>query len=190
MPLILASNSPRRKDLLAQIGIAPDKIIAADIDESPLKKELPRDYALRMAREKAAKIYQDNKYDFVLSADTVVCCGRDILPKAEKDSEVEACLHKLSGRSHQVITSICLIAPDGKESQKSVISRVIFKRLSKAEIDNYIKNGEGIGKAGGYAIQGLAGSFIKNINGSYSSIVGLPLCETSNMLIGMGYKHG
>ena len=185
--LILASASPRRKDLLAQVGIAPDAIISADVDETPLKKELPRVYAMRVAQEKARKVHAENKASFIISADTVVCCGRTILPKAENDAEVKACLEKLSGKSHNVLTAICAINPSGKESLKIVSTKVIFKRFSEQDIAGYIASGEGIGKAGGYAIQGLAGCFIKSINGSYSSIVGLPLFEAVNMLTGLGY---
>lgn len=185
--LILASASPRRKDLLAQAGIVPDSIISADIDETPLKGELPREYALRVACEKASKIRENNKSSFIISADTVVFCGRTIFPKAENNEQVKTCLQKLSGRSHSVLTAVCVISPEGKESIKLIATKVIFKRLSTEEITNYINSGEGVGKAGGYAIQGLAGCFVKSINGSYSSIVGLPLCETVNMLTGLGY---
>lgn len=187
--LVLASSSPRRVDLLRQAGVVPDQIISADIDETPLKKELPRDYVLRLAKEKAQKIYSNNK-SFVLAADTVVACGRTILPKAESAAEVQKCLQTLSGKSHMVITAICVISPEGNESVRVVATRVIFKRLTPCEIDMYLKIGEGVGKAGGYAIQGIAGCFVKNINGSYSSIVGLPLYEAINMLTGLGYKYG
>lgn len=185
--LILASGSPRRKDLLTQAGISPDLVISADIDESPLKKELPRVYTMRMAQEKARKVRLTNDSDFIISADTVVCCGRTILPKAGDSSQVKQCLKILSGRSHRVLTAVCVINPQGKESLKIISTKVAFKRLSNAEIEHYINSQEGIGKAGGYAIQGLAGCFVNNINGSYSSIVGLPLCETVNMLTGLGY---
>lgn len=187
--LILASASPRRKDLLAQAGISPDLIVSADIDESPLKKELPRVYTMRMAQEKAHKVKQGYESAFIISADTVVSCGRTILPKAENTKQVQECLKILSGRSHTVLTAVCVINPEGKESLKIISTKVSFKRLSTAEIENYLKSNEGIGKAGGYAIQGLAGCFVNNINGSYSSIVGLPLCETVNMLTGLGYAR-
>ncbi len=190
MPLILASASIRRKDLLAQAGIAPDRIISADIDETPLKRELPADYASRLAREKADKVYLDNKTDFIIAADTVVARGRTIFPKAETEKQVQECLSALSGRAHDVITAICIINPEGKISSRTVSTKVTFKRFSQQEIDMYLQSGEGIGKAGGYAIQGLAGCFVKRINGSYSSVVGLPLYETVNSLIGLGYILG
>ena len=187
--LILASASIRRKDLLAQVGIVPDEIISADIDETPLKKELPRSYAMRVASEKAHKVYSQNKNSFIIAADTVVSRGRTIFPKAETGLDIKKCLEALSGRSHVVITSICIINPEGRESAKLISTRVLFKRLSAQEIDIYTKSGEGLGKAGGYAIQGLAGCFVKSINGSYSSIVGLPLYETVNALTGLGYRQ-
>jgi septum formation protein len=188
--LILASSSPRRKDLLHQVGIFPDQIIPADIDETPIKKELPRSYVLRLAKEKAMKVYNSNNKNFVIAADTVVSCGRTILPKAESAFEVKKCLETLSGKAHMVMTAICIVNPEGKESAKLVATRVIFKRLTQYEIGMYVNSGEGVGKAGGYAIQGIAGCFIRNINGSYSSILGLPLYDAVNMLTGLGYKYG
>lgn len=188
-PLILASASPRRMELLSQAGITPDKIISADIDEAPHKNELPREYALRVAKEKAQKIHSENKQNFVIAADTVVSCGRTIFPKAETNDDVKKCLEKLSGRSHTVMTGICIINPEEKISAKLVCTRVTFKRLSAKEIEAYINSQEGIGKAGGYAIQGIAGCFVKSINGSYSSVVGLPLYETVSALSGLGYSH-
>jgi septum formation protein len=187
--LILASASPRRKDLLQQIGIVPDLIDPADIDESPLKNELPRQYAERIAEQKASAAALKHTSDFVLGADTVVTTGRRILPKAIDDAEVKKYLKLLSGKQHSVLTAICIISPDGKKSARVVTTKVKFKLLTQNEIDAYIKSGEGIGKAGGYAIQGLAGGFVKAINGSYSSVVGLPLFETKNILTGLGY-HG
>jgi len=187
--LILASASPRRKELLAQLKIAPNSTIPADIDEAPLKNELPKNYATRMAFEKASKIAQAQKNAFILSADTVVSCGRRILPKAETDEEVQKCLKILSGKKHSVLTAIYIIAPDGRKASKLVLTKITFKKLTAAEIKNYIKNTEGIGKAGGYAIQGLAAAFVKSINGSYSSVVGLPLYETRNALEGLGYAN-
>jgi septum formation protein len=188
--LILASSSQRRRDLLLQVGITPDKIISADIDETPLKKEMPRNYALRLAKEKALKVYAANMGSFIIAADTVVFCGRTILPKAESEDDVRKCLQKLSGRAHMVVTAVCVINPEGKQSLKYASARVISKRLLPSEIEAYVKSGDGVGKAGGYAIQGFAGSFVKTINGSYSAIVGLPLFETVNMLTGLGYVHG
>ncbi len=188
--LVLASASPRRLELLAQIGIKPDRIIPACIDESVKKKELPRAYALRMAVEKAQKIAKNHKSPFVLAADTVVCVGRRILPKSETETEAIDCLDLLSGRAHRVYTAICLIAPQapqGKLSSRVVETKVKFKRLSREEKRLYIASGQWKGKAGGYAIQGLADAFIIRINGSYSNIVGLPLYQTRNMLFGNGY---
>lgn len=182
--LILASASPRRRDLLAQIGIVPDEIRPADIDESPLKDEPPRALAERLAREKAAAVAGD---DFVLAADTVVAVGRRILPKAEDEATARACLELLSGRAHRVFTGLSVIAPDGRQSSRVVDSRVQVKRLTEAEIEAYIDSGDWHGKAGGYAIQGPAGAFIPSINGSYSAIVGLPLYETKAMLEGLGW---
>jgi len=183
---ILASSSARRKDLLDQIGVVPDEIIAADIDESPLKNELPRDYVVRVANEKALKVSENYKDDIVLAADTAVSCGRRILPKCESDEQVRMCMKLLSGRQHSVYSAVCVASPVGV-SRKIVATKVKFKSLSRQEIAEYIKTGEGIGKAGGYAIQGMAATFVKNINGSYSSVVGLPLYEVKNILNGIGY---
>lgn len=187
--LILASQSARRLSLLQQIAIIPDLIEAPDIDETPLKTELPRQYAMRMAEQKAKIILQKNNGNFVLAADTVVACGRRILPKAESDTQVKDCLNMLSGRQHTVITAICIISDNGKIVIKSVETKVKFKKLSDQEINEYIKSLEGVGKAGGYAIQGLAGGFVKSLNGSYSSVVGLPLYETLAALRGLGWKN-
>lgn len=188
--LILASQSARRISLLQQIAITPDLVTPADIDETPLKTELPRQYAMRMAQEKARIVSQKNQEDFVLAADTVVACGRRILPKAENDQQVRYCLNILSGRQHTVITAICIVSTNGKIVTKSVETKVKFKKLSAQEINDYITSLEGIGKAGGYAIQGLAGAFVKSLNGSYSAVVGLPLCETLGLLTGLGWKNG
>ena len=178
--LVLASASPRRLALLAQIGIVPDQVIAADIDEAPLKGETPRLLALRLARAKAeaAKV----KGAIVLAADTVVAVGRRILPKAETEAEARQCLALLSGRAHRVYTAIALKTPAGEIRDRLVETRVAFKRLSPAEIEAYIASGEWKGKAGGYAAQGLAGRFIIKIVGSYSSIIGLPIHETAHLL--------
>jgi septum formation protein len=188
--LILASASPRRKDLLEQINVMADVIDPANIDENPLDKELPREYVVRIALEKTKFIAAKYKGDFVLGADTAVTCGRRVLPKAENDEQVANCLRLLSGRQHTVISSVCLISPDSKISNKVVETKVKFKRLSDKEVKDYIKSNEGIGKAGGYAIQGRAGAFVKSLNGSYSSVVGLPLYETMSILEGMGWKNG
>lgn len=184
-PLILASASPRRLALLKQIGVVPDAVRPADIDETPLKDELPARYALRMAVEKARKAATDGA--FVLAADTVVACGRRILPKAETDAQVADCLSVLSGRRHAVIGGICLIAPDGRELSRVVRTAVAFARLDKAAVARYVAGGEGIGKAGGYAIQGSAAVFVREIVGSYSSVVGLSLYDAAAMLRGAGY---
>lgn len=182
--LVLASESPRRKALLAQAGIVPDDIRAAAIDETPLKGELPRVYAERLACAKAQAIVLPQ--GLVLAADTVVACGRRILPKAENDAQVRACLELLSGRSHQVITAVALRA--GKSlARRTVLTRVQFRRLDGRELDAYIACGEGLGKAGGYAVQGRAETFVRGLNGSYSNVVGLPLTETILLLRGCGF---
>jgi septum formation protein len=188
--LILASASPRRQELLAQIGITPDQIIPADIDETPQAGELPRPHAQRLATEKARKIANENPGTFVLAADTVVAVGRRILPKAEDVASATYCLELLSGRSHRVFTGICLIAPDGSERSKAIETRLKMKRLSKSELTTYLASKEWDGKAGGYGIQGLAEAYISQIIGSYSNVVGLPVYETRNMLVGAGYLNG
>jgi septum formation protein len=184
--LILASESPRRKALLAQAGIAPALIVPAAIDENVRKGEQPRPHALRLACEKARAVAADHP-GHVLAADTVVSAGRRILPKPDSADQVRACLELLSGRRHQVITAVALIMPDGKLRSRVVMTRVSFLRLSKIEIDAYVECREGLGKAGGYAIQGRAETFIKEISGSYSNVVGLPLAETVRLLAGCGY---
>jgi septum formation protein len=186
-PLILASASPRRANLLAQAGIVPQRIIAPDVDETPGKGELPRVYALRLAGEKARCITEPEGAAFVLAADTVVAAGRRILPKAETPAAIEKCLLLLSGRRHQVITAVALMAPDGNLRSRAVMTRVTFKRLTAGEIADYIASGEGLGKAGGYSIQGRAEAFVRTINGSYSNVVGLPLYETVALLHGAGW---
>ena len=183
--LLLASASPRRVELLKQSKIIPDKIIPADIDETPLKNELPGPHALRLAIAKAEKLKSETH--FVLAADTVVACGRRILPKAETKEDVALCLNLLSGRRHKVFGGIALITPEGKTIFRLVTTNVQFKNLSKEERGDYIESGEGIGKAGGYAIQGLAAGYIKSINGSYSNIVGLSIYDTLQMLKGNGF---
>ncbi|MBX3490300.1 MAG: septum formation protein Maf [Parvibaculum sp.] len=184
--LVLASASPRRRDLLARIGIEPDLIVPAEIDEAPLKGELPRAHGERLAREKAEAVARLHPGALVLAADTVVACGRRILPKAETEAEARACLALLSGRAHRVWTAIHLKGPHG-ESARAVETRVAFKRLSQVEIDGYIACGEWQGKAGGYAIQGRAAIFVRTLTGSHSAVVGLPLHETANLLAGAGY---
>lgn len=184
--LVLGSASPRRLDLLKQIGIAPDQIMPADIDETPKKGETPPDYARRIASEKAAKIRTQIQDAVILSADTVVGVGRRILPKAETEQQARDCLALMSGRRHKVLTAVCVIDANGKIHQDLVISVVQFKRLSSADIDFYISTGEWKGKAGGYAIQGQAARLISFMSGSYSSIVGLPLFETAKLLKASG----
>ncbi len=183
--LILASASPRRRDLLAQIGIIPERISPTDIDETPRKGELPRALALRLAREKAQACQASG---YVLAADTVVGVGRRILPKTETADEAETCLRLMSGRAHQVITGIAVKAPDGTLNVRAVLTRVKLKRLTETEIAAYLECGEWKGKAGGYGIQGRAGAFVAHLNGSYTNVVGLPLYETRNLLIGMGWR--
>lgn len=187
--LVLASGSPRRASLLAQAGIVPDRIIPADLDETPKPHELPRQYASRVASQKASHVAGAEPVAFVLAADTVVAAGRRILPKAEVPATVEQCLNLLSGRRHQVITVVVLISPDGNMRRRCVVTRVAFKRLSAPEITAYVASGEGLGKAGGYAIQGRAESFTRSINGSYSNVVGLPLLETLGLLEAAGWHH-
>jgi septum formation protein len=182
--LVLASASPRRLDLLKQIGIVPDEIVAADVDETPLKDETPRLLAARLARAKAEAVQREGAV--VLAADTVVALGRRSLPKTETEAEARRCLELLSGRAHIVFTAVAVRAPGGALRERMVEARVIFKRLSAEEIDAYIASGEWCGKAGGYAIQGLAARYIRNISGSHSAIVGLPLHETANLLQSCG----
>ncbi len=186
--LVLASASPRRRDLLSQIGISPDEILPADLDESEKPGELPRLLAKRLATEKCSfTISKLSEPAFIIAADTVVAVGRSTLPKTETEAEVRECLALLSGRSHRVYTGLSIASPSGNQVSHVIETRVTFKRLSKQEIQFYIDSGEWHGIAGGYAIQGYAESFISKIAGSYSSVVGLPLYETSNILSGMGY---
>lgn len=190
--LVLASASPRRLQLLQQIGIEPDALKPADLDETPQKSEQPRALALRLAEEKGRAVEASLKQDprlagsYVLSADTVVAVGRRILPKPALAEEAHSCLSLLSGRTHKVFTGVAVITPQGKMRSKLVQTRVRFKQI-KHDIEPYIASGEWLGKAGGYAIQGIAGSFVVNLVGSYSSVVGLPLHETANLLVGEGY---
>ena len=186
--LVLASASPRRLDLLRQIGLAPDAVEAAEVDESPLKDETPRLLATRLAVAKAERVAAGQPGSHVLGADTVVALGRRVLPKAEDEAEVRTCLDLLSGRAHRVLTGVCVIGPDGRRAQRLVESRLHFKRLTPSEIAGYAACGEGLGKAGGYGIQGRAGAFVIALQGSYSAIVGLPLYETANLLSGLGYR--
>ena len=191
--LILASGSPRRLDLLNQAGIEPARLMPMDLDETPKKSEHPRSLARRLSGDKAeaavAAIKGEPAWDgsFVLAADTVVAVGRRIVPKAEYVDEASAALHLLSGRSHWVYTGVCLVTPEGKIRQKVVETKVRFKRLSALEIESYLASGQWRGKAGAYAIQGLAGCFVQKLTGSYSNVVGLPLYETSLLLTGEGF---
>ena len=192
-PLVLASASPRRLALLEQIGIEPDRLLPAEIDETRQKKELPRSLARRLSCTKAEVARRAAQRDpklagsYVLAADTIVAVGRRVLPNPELTDEAAASLRLLSGRAHRVYTGICLITPSGKVRQKLVETRVRFKRLSRREIETYLACGEWEGKAGGYAIQGRAGAFVIKIIGSYSNVVGLPLYETMTLLMGEGY---
>ncbi|MGH1398914.1 MAG: Maf family protein [Alphaproteobacteria bacterium] len=187
-PLILASASPRRVDLLKQVGISPDDILPADIDETPLKGELPRELAQRLALGKARAIAEQRAGAYILAADTVVGCGRRILDKAEDADYARHCLKTLSGRRHHVYGGIALITPDGNAVTRLCDTVVQFKRLTEAEIESYIQSGEWEGKAGGYAIQGRAAAFVKFISGSHSNVVGLSLYDTLAMLNGNGFK--
>ncbi|MFJ5423456.1 Maf family nucleotide pyrophosphatase [Wolbachia endosymbiont of Drosophila barbarae] len=181
--LILASSSKRRIALLKQINIEPGLILPADIDEAPLKKELPKDYSIRMAKSKAEKIQSLNPNYFVLGVDTVVACGRRILLKAENVEQAEKCIRLLSGRRHRVYTSVCLLTPDqSKQHIRTVVTIVKFKRLSEQEIKYYLASEEWKNRAGGCNIQGLAGVFVLFLRGSYSSVIGLPLHETYCLL--------
>jgi septum formation protein len=191
--LILASGSPRRLSLINQVGITPDHLLPADIDELPLKGELPRACANRLARVKAetalAHVRRDEelKGSYILAADTVVAVGRRILPKAELVDDANQCLRLLSGRNHKVYTAICLVTPKEGFRQRMVETRVRFKRLSEEDLDTYLASGQWRGKAGGYAAQGIAGSFIVKLVGSYTNVVGLPLYETVTLLAGEGF---
>jgi septum formation protein len=186
--LVLASASPRRSVLLAQIGFAPDRIHPTAIDEAPRRRELPRDLARRLATAKAEAGASAWPGDFILAADTVVACGRRILPKAGDRASARRCLTLLSGRRHRVFGGVALIAADGRRAVRVVVTRVAFRRLDPAEIEAYLDAGEWLGKAGGYAIQGRAAAFIRMLVGSYSNVVGLPLFETANLLTGHGYR--
>jgi septum formation protein len=186
--LVLASESPRRLALLAQAGLTPSAVRPAAVDETPRKAEPPRAYARRLARAKAEAVAAawDGDAAIVLAADTVVACGRRILPKALDDDDVRACLALLSGRRHMVMTAVAVRKSDGTMRTRLVETRVSFKRLTEQELTNYLQCGEGIGKAGGYAIQGRAETFVRQINGSYSNVVGLPLFETIGLLKACG----
>jgi septum formation protein len=189
MPLlVLASASPRRLELLRQIGIVPDCIDPADIDETPARDELPAAHVVRLAEAKARAVAPRHPGAFILAADTIVACGRRILPKAEDAATARACLTLLSGRRHRVYSGVAVVTPSGEIAIRRVISQVAVKRLSETELGAYLASGEWHGKAGGYAIQGCAASFIPWVAGSYSNVVGLPLFETAQLLAGRGYR--
>ena len=186
-PLVLASASPRRLDLLARLGIVPDRVIATDIDETPYKGEIPRPHAARLALAKAEAAAAQAPAGIVLAADTVVGVGRRILPKPETEAEARVCLALLSGRRHRVTTAVVLALPDGRRLKRIVDSAVTFQRLTEQQVADYLTGGEWRGKAGGYAIQGRAEAFIRFLSGSHSNVVGLPLFETAQMLRGIGW---
>jgi len=183
--LILASASPRRRDLLAQIGLQP-RVVVAEIDEAPLPHELPAAHVGRLARAKAARVAAANPGAIVLAADTAVACGRRILPKADEEPQARACLALLSGRRHRVYGGICVLAPNGRIAERVVVTSVGFRRLTDADIERYIAAGEWQGKAGGYAIQGRAAAFVRSLNGSYTNVVGLDLHTAASLLRGVG----
>ena len=191
--LVLASGSPRRLALLNQAGIEPDSLQPAEIDEIPVKGELPRALANRLAREKAqvalasVRIDEELRGSYIIAADTVVAVGRRVMPKADMLEDAAACLRMLSGRNHRVYTGICLVTPKEAFRQRLVETRVRFKRLSSEDLEAYLASGEWRGKAGGYAIQGLAGTFVVKMVGSYTNVVGLPLYEMMSLLSGEGY---
>lgn len=188
--LILASASPRRVNLLAQIGLVPDAIVPADIDETPLKNELPGPLARRLGLEKARAVAVDHAGAVIIACDTVVAVGRRSLEKAHTPDEARRFLKLLSGRRHRVLGGLTIIGPDGCAHNRLVTTAVTFKRLAGDDVDAYVASGEWEGKAGGYAIQGLAAAFVRQVNGSYSNIVGLPLFETSQVLKGLGLAFG
>ncbi|MEQ8390792.1 MAG: nucleoside triphosphate pyrophosphatase [Thalassospira sp.] len=185
--LILASASPRRLELLAQIGIVPDQVVPADIDETPKADESPRRLALRLAEEKARAIAKTNGGAFVLAADTVVACGSRAIGKASDEKEARKFLSLLSGRRHRVYGGMCLIAPDGTERSRVIETQVKFRSLGAEDLNRYLSHNEWRGKAGAYAIQGYGATFVKAISGSYSNVVGLSLCEADGLLRGLGY---
>ena len=190
MRLILASASPRRIDLLARIGVVPDAVVPADIDESVGKGELPRDHASRLSREKAEAVAAIEPDALVLAADTVVGVGRRILPKVEDEATLRACMALLSGRRHRVLTGVALAVPGRIIRQRVVETMIAMKRLSAEDIDFYAADGEWRGKAGGYALQGYGEVYVRHIAGSYSNVVGLPIAETRVMLKAAGYPIG
>jgi septum formation protein len=187
-PLVLASASPRRVELLRQIGIVPDVVAPADVEERLGAKERPAEHARRLAEAKADQIAPQHEGSFVLAADTVVALGRRILPKPADAAAARRSLALLSGRRHRVLGAVVLVGPDGRRVRRLVTTAVRFKRLAESEIEAYLDSGEWQDKAGGYAIQGRAAAFVPAINGSYSNVVGLPLAETAALLHGLGYR--
>ncbi len=187
-PLILASASPRRLELLRQIGLEPDGVEPADIDETPLPDETPVLLARRLARAKALAAAPGAPGAFVIGADTVVAAGRRVLGKAGSEAEARRWLELLSGRAHRVLTGVAVVAPDGRIADRVAQARVHFKRLSDSEMEAYLASGEWLGKAGAYAIQGRAGAFVMALQGSYTAVVGLPLYETRCLLVGLGHR--
>ena len=185
---ILASSSPQRKKLLETIGIIPDDIVPANIDETPKKNEKPKDFALRMSKEKGLSVAKNNLNSFILSGDTIVAAGRRIIGKPSSKNEAEKILKLLSGRRHRVLSAFTLIKPDCSEITKVVVSRVKFSRLSDKEINEYLDTNEWQGKAGGYAIQGRASAFVPWISGSYTGVMGFPMNEIKNVLESSGWK--
>ena len=175
---------------MSQIGLVPDAVMPAQIDEAPQPDETPRRLAVRRARAKAQAVASQHGHDYVLAADTVVALGRRILPKVETEDEGRACLELLSGRAHRVLTAVAVSAPDGRLSHRLVETRLHFKRLTATEVTGYLASCEGVGKAGGYAIQGRAGAFVVSLEGSYTAVVGLPLYEAMSLLNGLGYRSG
>lgn len=183
--LVLASSSPRRRDLLARLGVVPDRIDSPDIDETPRKAELPRVYALRLATEKAAAVARAPG-EVVLAGDTTIALGRRILPPAQSEEIQRALLAKLAGRRHHALSAVCVIDAEGRTRTRIADTVVAFKPLSDREIDEYVACGEGLGKAGGYAIQGRAEAFVRFLQGSHSGVIGLPLFETRALLVAAG----
>jgi septum formation protein len=188
MKLILASSSPRRRELLGLLGLTPDQIISPEVDETPLKYEIPRDYVKRVAIEKARAVHSRVPEAYILAADTIVERGRKIVLKAGNEEEARRILQSLSGRRHRVYTSVCVISPDGKEACRTVLTRLSFKRLSDEDLEAYVRSKEWEGKAGAYGIQGMAAKFVTYLSGSYTNVIGLPLYETECLLKGLGFR--
>jgi len=188
MKLILASSSPRRRDLLASVGLVPDKILSPEVDESPLKGEGVREYVKRIALLKGRAVHAQVAEAYVVAADTAVELGGKIILKPEDHDHAFQLLSRLSGRRHRVYTGLCVISPQGKEACRIVVTRLSLKRLSKDEIETYLSSGEWEGKSGAFSIQGPGAKFVKSISGSYTSVVGLPLYETYTLLKGLGFR--